>query len=350
MSRPASTTIISVEELWRLFNLSASIFCIAGMDGYFRHINPCFTRILGFSEAELLSRPILEFVHPEDRNMISQKLKALADNCEVSFCGRFQTTGIGYKWLTWSATHPHNDGLIYAAAQDCTDRYDIEKQLIEERISKERKIIEATLYGQEMEKAEIGKELHDNINQMLTTVKLYHEMALSKREMTHSFINKAAEILLATIEEIRGLSKSLVAPGVFEISLTESVNDLIDTIAHGRNIKITFQVDDNKEELPGKVRIMIFRIIQEQLNNILKHAHAKKVRIRLTKDNMHLRLLIQDDGKGFDVKEKKCGIGLKNISSRAKCYDGMMTIDSAPGEGCTMLVFIPLAKIYQSSD
>ena len=337
-----------MNELWRLFNLSASFYCIAGLDGYFKHINPCFVQMLGYTEDEFLSTPIIEFVHPHDVNVTKQKFNSLKIEKTVSFQSRFRTVYGDYKWLSWSATHPNNDGYIYASAQDCTDRHEIEKALMEERISKERKIIEATLYGKELEKAEMGKELHDNINQMLSTVKLYHEMALSKKEMTSEFIEKATEILMTTIEEIRGLSKTLVAADVENISLLESVNDLISTIRHARPIKISFFASKNKD-LPGKVKITLFRIIQEQLNNVLKHAQATKVVIRLFIGTTHIRLSIRDDGKGFNVSERKAGIGLKNIMSRAQCYNGEVKIDSAPGEGCSMAISIPLKTIYDAA-
>lgn len=349
MSGTTSNKVISVDELWRLFNLSASLFCIAGMDGYLKHINPAFSDMLGYAEDDLLCNPIVEFVHPDDRELTSRQLKTLEHETTVSFCSRFQTIYGDYRWLTWTATHPHKDGLIYASAQDYTETYEIQEQLVQERISKEKKILEATLYGQEMERIEIGKELHDNVNQMLTTVKLYHEMALSKPDNYTGFISKATGILLSAIEEIRGLSKTLVAPGVNEVSLTDSVNELIATIAHGRDINIKFRASRKNEDLPGKLKMALFRIIQEQLNNILKHANASEVTIQILRNNKSIQLAIKDDGNGFNVSEKKPGIGLKNIASRARCYDGIMKIDSAPGQGCTLTVLIPSEKLYETA-
>lgn len=345
MENPVSTKIISVPDLWKFFNLSASLFCIAGTDGFFKHINPSFSRILGFDEQFLLSTSWAELVHPEDKAGAASQLDLLASQQAVSLCCRFRTARGDYRWLTWTITYPDNDGLIYASAQDCTDRYEIQEQLVQERIAKERNILEATVYGQEIEKAEIGRELHDNINQMLSTVKLYHELALAETHSCERFIPKATEILVAAIEETRMLSKSLVAPGVTEISLTDSINDLIATITHSKKIKIIFTAYRNNEDLPGKVKIALFRIVQEQLNNILKHARAEKVKIKLMKNLKILKLVVQDDGVGFDLFQKKSGIGLTNISSRARCFDGAMQIDSKPGAGCVLTVTMPLERI-----
>lgn len=132
MNRPFYSTVISVDELWSLFNLSDSFFCIAGTDGYLRHINPAFTQLLGFPEEEFVSIPVIDFIHPDDKSMVTEKLGQLEHAKTVSFSCRFITSGGSYKWLLWSATHPHKGGLIYAVAQDDTDRHEMRLNLIDE--------------------------------------------------------------------------------------------------------------------------------------------------------------------------------------------------------------------------
>ena len=321
MTPPVSNKIISIDELWRFFNLSTSLLCIAGTDGYLKYTNPSFTRLLEYSEDELLSKQFTEFVHPDDRNATLEKINSLKQGTTVTFTNRCRTFDGDNKWFTWSITHPNNDGLIYATAHDCTDKHEIEVQLVNEKIDKQKSIVEAILQGQEMEKNEIGKELHDNINQMLTTVKLYHEMALSNKEMNIDLIKKGSDILTAVIQEIRGLSKSLVAPGANEVSLNDSVNDLIQTVMESGKIKIKFQNNYNDKDISARLRLTFFRIIQEQLNNILKHADAQNVIIEILKDSDFIRLNIRDNGK--------------------------VTIDSAPGKGCSLVVAIPVDSEFE---
>lgn len=346
MNSPTSNKVISIDELWRFFNHSNSLLCIAGTDGYLKYINPSFTRLLGYTEDELLSKQFTEFVHPNDRILTKEKINNLKQGTTVLFTNRCQTVHGRNRWFTWSITYPNNDGLIYATALDCTDKHEIEVQLVQEKINNEQNIVEATLSGQEMEKNEIGKELHDNINQMLTTVKLYHEMALSDKETNLDLMKKGTDILKDAIEEIRGLSKSLVGPGVSDVPLTDSVNELIQTVIGSRKIKIKFRNIYNDQEIPGKLKLTLFRIIQEQLNNIVKHADAKSVIIAILKDAKHINLKIQDNGKGFDVGKKKKGIGLNNIISRAQLYNGKVTIESSPGKGCSLRVTIPADAEY----
>ena len=207
--------------------------------------------------------------------------------------------------------------------------------------------MEATLHGQEMERVEIGKELHDNVNQMLGSAKLYIEMALHDKKKSTEFIKTGIEILLASINEIRGLSKALVAPGIEELNLYESSRELVDIIMHGKDIQIDLFFDKSDEELPYKIKLMMFRIIQEQTNNILKHANAKIVNIQLLTKNGFIKLSIHDNGQGFDTNAKKNGIGLNNIAARAKLHNGMVNIHSKPGEGCLLEVIIPQDEVLK---
>jgi PAS domain S-box-containing protein len=333
--------VVSIEELWRFLNLSESLFCIAGKDGFYSHINPSFTNLLGFSEEEFVSRPFIGFVHPEDRNDTLLRIKEIRKGKTVShFINRCQIQNGHFKWISWTAILPDRKGDIYMVGQDCTDKMNLQEELIEERLMKERSVMQATLYGQELERNELGKELHDNVNQMLGAAKLYLELALTE-EMGTQFIIKGKDIVVSAIEEIRSLTKTLVGPIVREISLVESVKDLIDTVRHGNGLLIRFRAQGISEDLPPNLKLMLFRIVQEQLTNILKHARASNISIAFKALPDSIRLRIKDDGVGFDPKIKKKGIGLSNISSRTQIYNGRFEIKSAPGRGCQLTVTIP---------
>jgi signal transduction histidine kinase len=154
-------------------------------------------------------------------------------------------------------------------------------------------------------------------------------------------LQKGKKILEDTIQEVRALSQSLVANSVKEIGLIKSVSDLIDTIRHNQQLDISFQAKGFSEKLPAALKLTLFRIIQEQLNNIQKHAAAHSIIINLTLDKENLTLLIADDGKGFDTKKKSKGIGLSNIASRTRMYNGSVDIRSTPGKGTDLVVVIP---------
>jgi PAS domain S-box-containing protein len=242
---------------------------------------------------------------------------------------------------TASSIEYKNNTAVLLIIKDITENTRLQEELIKERLNKEKNLLEATLRGQELERVEIGKELHDNINQMLGSVKLYNEMALSNKKRSEEFIRTSINILLTTINEIRGLSKTLVASGDEQFNLFESVHNLTETITHAKEIQIDFFINKKEEELPSKIKLMFYRIIQEQLNNILKHAASKIVNIELVNNAGNIKLIIQDDGNGFDTSKYRNGVGLNNIISRAKLYNGTVNIYSKPGQGCLLEITIP---------
>jgi signal transduction histidine kinase len=99
-----------------------------------------------------------------------------------------------------------------------------------------------------------------------------------------------------------------------------------------------------EDKIDSGIKLMFYRIVQEQLNNIFKHANASQVSIQITTTNESTILAIRDNGKGFDTSKTRGGIGLRNISNRAKFYDGSTKVISFPGKGCTLEVIIPLQK------
>ena len=122
-----------------------------------------------------------------------------------------------------------------------------------------------------------------------------------------------------------------------------NIKNLIKDLSIIHPIKIEFQNDGiDEKDLDEKLQVSIFRIIQEQLNNILKHAKASQATINLNRQGNEAILLISDNGEGCDILKEKNGVGIINIKTRADLYDGSVTIISKPGEGYTLKVVLPL--------
>ena len=117
-------------ELVRLFDLSLDLFCIAGLDGYFRRVNGNFCRVLGFTTEELLSRPFADFVHPDDRGRTRDEVVKLSQGllC-VRFRNRYRDSRGDYRWFEWTAKSIPEEGIIFAVARDVTDQARMEDQL-----------------------------------------------------------------------------------------------------------------------------------------------------------------------------------------------------------------------------
>jgi PAS domain S-box-containing protein len=224
---------------------------------------------------------------------------------------------------------------------DVTERVRLEKELALQQKLKQQQITEVVLGAQERERFELGQELHDNINQILATSKLYLDVAIEDKEPRIELLIKSRKNISMAIEEIRKLSKELITPTLNDLGLIQSIKELIRSIQTVKKMKIRlniFGLDENS--LLPEQKLNVYRIIQEQLNNILKHAQATTVEIELNKVKEQISLQVKDDGKGFDTRARRKGIGLSNIISRAELYNGKVEIESAPGKGCRLEVIL----------
>jgi PAS domain S-box-containing protein len=200
----------------------------------------------------------------------------------------------------------------------------------------------AVISAQEKERAHVGQELHDNVNQVLTTVKLYQELCLSDIENRDELTRKSVELIQLSINEIRSLSKRLSAPSLGNIRLSESIKELVDVISATDKLVISLDTCALENlEIDQATHLALYRILQEQMTNVLKHAQAEIVEISFSYVNNLLTMKVADDGQGFDVTSKGSGIGLSNIKTRAESLKGTVAVHSLPGEGCTLTVQLP---------
>jgi PAS domain S-box-containing protein len=222
-----------------------------------------------------------------------------------------------------------------------------EERLLQQEVQKQKLIARAMVDAQEKERAEIGKELHDNINQILSTTKLYLELAKNDNKERISLINRSAGNIHEAIHEIRNISRSLVPASIGDLGLLDSITDLVENLRTTRTLHVEFYPAGKFEEsISDQKKLMLFRIIQEQVNNVLKHSRAQNLIIELTLEEKanNIELNITDDGIGFNpenIKNKK-GQGLSNIMSRADLFGGNVKINSAPGKGCQIKVQVPV--------
>jgi signal transduction histidine kinase len=139
------------------------------------------------------------------------------------------------------------------------------------------------------------------------------------------------------------MSRSLLPHTLKDLGLVDSVSELIESFGRAQLLKIGLDCKGFDEELlPENQKLTLFRIIQEQLNNIARHAGAKNISISLKNSHQEVKLEIRDDGKGFDKKKVRKGLGFTNILNRAELFGGTAEVFSGPGQGCTVKVFMPV--------
>lgn len=237
-----------------------------------------------------------------------------------------------------------NEKVILILAIDITEKLRAQATLAMQADIQRKLITQTSIQVQEKEREEIGKELHDNINQILAATKMYLDIAIneSAEEEVTQILLKGHQNLNKAMEEIRQLSQSLVAPSVGDFPLDQALSGLVDGLPHTASFQLNLDVAGYMGDIDNQdVKLTCYRIAQVQLSNIMKHAKAKNVTIRLRKTD-NLELSIADDGIGFVPGKKTSGIGLRNIRNRVEFYNGDVAIASEPGKGCTLTVTIPL--------
>ncbi len=286
-------------------------------------------------------------VHPDDRDRLSDTLKEVTDNNLLSWKSeyRFLCADGEYKHMLDRGFVIYSNGLpvkMIGSLNDITSEKLMENLLLEEKLRQYKIISENTMRVEEQERTRLGREMHDNVNQILSIIKMFVGLLTPANAEEEEIKQKAIEYSIMAIEEIRKLSREMVAPQLDGESLTSHIRKVITDIELSTDLKIKFTHDAENELLsPGK-KLTLFRIVQEQLKNILKYSQAKKVDIFLRCNNNNVQLIVKDNGVGFDMQKTNSGIGLASIRDRAKFYNGKTEIQSAPGQGCQLTVNIPL--------
>lgn len=294
----------------------------------------------------------LSKVHPDDRERVKNEMytamESDADRWESQYW--FECADGTYKFLSDYAVIIRKNGVPVrevGAIKDLTQLKNLENQLLEEQVRRKKAVAEATILGQESEKISISRELHDNVNQILMSAKLFMDMAKKRPEQTDELLDKAIEYQMMALQEIRKLSHSMNAVNIKRFKLKRSVSNIVSNMKVLKKISVKFSCGKLVEDkLTDDQKLMLFRVIQEQTNNIIKYAEgARSVQIKISEVENVIHMLIIDDGKGFDINQvADKGIGFINIRSRAEAHDGMVNIISAPERGCTLELFFPLKE------
>jgi PAS domain S-box-containing protein len=289
----------------------------------------------------------LRRIHPDDRNRLADKIKEATDNLQQSWQDeyRFKCADGSYKPVEDKGFVVYENGLpvkMIGSLQDVSILKKLENELADVRLQRQKEISETVIRVQEKERTRIGHELHDNVNQILSTVKLFFDGIKPSGQDQKHIKEKSIEYLLLAIEEIRKLSKELVTPQLKKETLAGNISAVIDDIQLASTLKISFVHDFDDEMLSPDKKITLFRIVQEQLKNIIKHSRATSANISIQTTGNLVTLEIKDNGKGFDPQQTRQGIGLANIHERTQFYNGTVDIDASAGKGCTLHVAIPV--------
>jgi PAS domain S-box-containing protein len=286
-------------------------------------------------------------VHPDDRRKLRDTLKGSLEKKEKSWESEYRFKNASGQYII-----VYDRGYIFyendvpvkmiGSLHDVTQLKHLELKLLEDKIQHQKEITETIFAVQEKERTQIGHELHDNVNQILSTAKLFTDMIVPSTPEGEQLKYKVSEYLISAIEEIRRLSKEMVTPQLKENGLVTSIKTLVTDLKTAGALHVLFHYCEEVEKLSSGKKVTFFRIVQEQVRNILKHSKAKNLCIDLQAKDQDAVLIIRDDGVGFDPGQTRIGIGLSNIYERTRFYNGTVFIKTSPGKGCRLTVTIPL--------
>lgn len=207
----------------------------------------------------------------------------------------------------------------------------------------ELKSVDAMIEGQEKERLNIANELHDELGSLMSTIKMHFESI--KTDKSDEIYHKTNQLIENAYKKIRNISHTKNSGVMANKGLVKAVKDLANTFTITDKIAINVHENVSDQRIANSIELTLFRIVQELINNTLKHAKAKHLEIYLTTDNDNLNIMIEDDGIGFDeaeVVKQKNGIGLLNIEKRIEQLGGKMVIESYKGKGTSVILDIPL--------
>ncbi|MFZ4057438.1 MAG: PAS domain-containing sensor histidine kinase [Ferruginibacter sp.] len=346
----------AIEEMYERYTyaLNASSDAIWDYDFSTNTIyrNDAFFSLTGYKKDEVALNLewLFEHIHPHDQRRIKVSLDSSIKQGLVHWENeyRFRKADNTYINILDKAVAIYdNEQLVrvIGAIQDITQQKEQQTKILNTEVQKQKLINKATLKAQEQERNRISGELHDNVNQLLMSAKLHIGVAKNNEKDSKVILDKATKYLMMAVDEIRNLTRKLNSSVVNITGLVKSIEEIANSLQLSEQIKVKLLI---KEELVLKLdeeqKLMVYRIIQEQSNNILKYAKATEVTISMEERHQIVHLTIADNGIGFDKKTQKSrGIGFINIFNRADAYNGQVEIKTSPGNGCVVHVRFPLA-------
>jgi len=218
------------------------------------------------------------------------------------------------------------------------------------------KLLKAVIVTKEKEQQRIGRDLHDDIGVQLSLIKMTLRSITNNIEYTSDLnakLDEQSNKLSNVIESVRKISQDMMPAIIEQFGLERALENLLASVKEQTGIEVDFFADSQTLVfLTDDQDLSIYRIVQELLNNSLKHGQPTSIRLDMLRETENLLIVYSDNGKGFDQKEstyqnpgKKPGLGLKNLEARTQLLDGTFTWESAPNQGFTAHLIIPMTLV-----
>jgi PAS domain S-box-containing protein len=322
--------------------------------GHWSKVNRAFCEMLGYSEQELLEINFQSVTHRDDleANLEGYRQLLAGESNSLNMEERFFHKDGRIVWANLSATvirgAEGNPIYLVTQIQDITERKRAEAVLAD-YTRRLQTLSGRLLEAQETERRRIARELHDEIGQSLTAIKI-RLRALQRRSKTGlPNLDECIRIVDQSLSQVQSLSLDLRPPQLDDLGLSAALRWHLDRQAQASRLIPHFSSDPLPGRLYPDIEIACFRVAQEALTNIIRHAHAHQVRIELRRRGTELHLMIQDDGQGFDTDTARgaanqgASMGLIGMQERAELAVGRFELKSFPGRGTQVHAVFPLA-------
>lgn len=320
--------------------LDSSIDCIVALDATLRVTawNCQAARFTGICAANALGKHLFTLLPALEQDSIFQGLlqQALAGQVAqyLSWPGRYFPGPLDLNLLPLTATcAPHGVLLL---ARDVTQRQQLLAETTRLKLREQQVVLSAILTTQEEERRRIAEALHNGVGQLLYATSLHLD------QLPASEPQKSSKHLLSeAIKATRSISFELT-PGILEdFGLVMALRELHKRIP-AASLRVNMHLEGLEDELPATLQTAIYRIVQELLNNVMRHAEAQEAFVSVVHTNHAVKVRVQDDGKGFDPSRHRNGIGLSGIRNRVKLLGGQLQLSSQPGQGTTIGLLVPV--------
>ena len=322
-------------------------------------VNESFCRMTRYTAQELRGVNPETFLLPDMSNraeMSTRNHHRLDGMAEVYQMPIKRKDGVIRTLLISAAPLTDSFGNVMGSAGihwDITPLLEMEVRLYEKEVQRQRNILQVSIRAEERQKQTLGRELHDGLGQLLAYISLNMQLLLDRKLNSNEIVDATRSLLNNAIAEVRQLARTLIPVA---LDSTKSLLEIItESLKHYANMKgLKFEVESYPIELDLKLSVdqkhVIFRILQELTNNTIKYAEASTVTINIAIGTKNCTVDYRDDGKGFNMRKVKKGVGFESIQTRIESYQGKISIHAKPGNGVHVYFSLPFTKKKQEGD
>lgn len=334
-------TTISKNYFNTIFDSVSDMLFVLDNNGAVKSINRFVTTVTNFSETEVLGLPLSKLL--KNQEIFEQLREGLNKNKNIA---NSETIFIAKG----GENIPVNCTLNYLYSEVGQGAYILICHDIRQQKEMENLVIRTVVNTQENERKRFATDMHDSLGQQLSAIQFYIKTLASRNndidENTQQLVRKAMDGMANAIIELRNICFNLMPKSLENFGLRYAINELCKKIETKGTLDFDIYIKEELSPIEKPLEIVLFRIIQEFINNSIKHSNGKTIGITLSSEQNNLHLLLQDDGVGFDINNlsKDSGLGLRNVRARVASYNGEIKIISKLKQGTTYKIIIPLKQ------